>query len=263
MGLTILEGLDRTGKTTVAKYFESIGYEVIHLSAPPKDISNEQYLQDISEIIASSSTKEILLDRSHYGEMIWPSIYNRKPVLSEDDINALKELEDEVGTTRILMHDPNVEAHWQRCIENNEPLTKVQFIKARSLYNQLINKFNFHTMTLQQFIEKHPEIEQSKSKNMPIENNSYSLETKNLDSKSDSKSMEQIKLEKANAINDILSKKILKSKNNIYDELESEIREFLNLKLSSLFGTVNEVSLTKDEIRFYKAMYKKALKKGE
>jgi hypothetical protein len=78
------------------------------------------------------------------------------------------------------------------------------------------------------------------------------------------KTPEQHKLEVANVINEILSKRILKSKGSMYDDLENELRNFLNAKLGKLLGgTTSELSLTPEEIKFYKTMYKRAIEKGD
>ena len=39
----ILEGLDRTGKSSVADYYRQQGYEVVHMSAPDKKYSQSGY----------------------------------------------------------------------------------------------------------------------------------------------------------------------------------------------------------------------------
>jgi len=257
MALIILEGLDRTGKSTVARYYESLGYHLIHMSAPSKGTTADQYLQDITDLLSSASTRDIVLDRSHYGELIWSSVYGRSSLLTEEDIESLAEIETAVGVKRILMVDPNVEAHWNRCVENNEPLTKAQFIKARSLYYQMAQKFNFESQNLPQFLRLNPDAE-SISK---IDSGDNDIVT--TDETKKSKTPEQLKLEKANAINDILSKRILKQKGDTYEDLERDIRNFLNAKLGKLFGDTSDLGFTSEEIKFYKTMYKKATKKGE
>jgi hypothetical protein len=254
MALIVLEGLDRTGKTTVAKYYESIGYDLIHLSAPPKGTTPDQYMQEMSDILSSASTRDIVLDRSHYGELIWSQVYSRPSLLSEEDILSLKEIEDIVGVTRIAMFDPNVESHWKRCLDNNEPLDKPQFIKARSLYFQMAQKFNFESFTLPQFIKKNPGAEMFSDLN----SNKESVQDKEIKI---TKTPEQLKLEKANAINDILSKKILKCKGETYEDIEKDIRIFLNTKLGKLLGNSSDTSLSEEEIKFYKKMYAKAMSK--
>jgi hypothetical protein len=152
------------------------------------------------------------------------------------------------------MFDPNVESHWKRCVENNEPLDKPQFIKARSLYFQMAQRFNFESFTLPQFIKKNPGAEMLSDLNSNKEN----LQDKEVKI---TKTPEQLKLEKANAINDILSKKILKYKGETYEDIEKDIRIFLNTKLGKLLGNGTDTSLTEEEVKFYKKMYAKAISK--
>ena len=83
-------------------------------------------------------------------------------------------------------------------------------------------------------------------------------------SKYPNKSPQQHTLEVANAISEILSKKILKTKSPVYDDIENEMRHFLNSKLGKLLGgnSSSELSLSQEEIKFYKTMYKRANDKG-
>lgn len=257
MALIVLEGLDRTGKTTVAKYYENMGYSCLHMSAPQKGTLPEHYMQEMVDVVTSSATKDLILDRSYYGELIWSSVYNRNPLLTEEDINYLREIEDTVGVQRILMIDPNVEAHWKRCVDNNEPLDKAQFIKARALYSQMAQKFNFEVLSLPQFYKKFPDAGSLETQEKITEIKDIHVEQKTI------KTPEQLKLEKANAINEILSKRILKQKGDLYEDLERDIRDFLNSKLGRLFGSKDDFGLTQEEIKFYKTMYKKAIQKGD
>jgi hypothetical protein len=276
MALVLLEGLDRTGKSTVASYFETLGFEIIHMSAPAKGTTADQYLQEMVDLISSAATKDIVLDRTHYGELVWPQIYNRKALLSEEDIDVLREIEDTVGVQRLWMTDDDLKGHWQRCVDNKEPLDKVQFTRARSLFSTMAQKYGFEKVTLQTFVKQFPDAQAliDKQTAANLENNtltvksgetSGSLKVENLNTPlSLSKTPEQHKLEVANAINDILSKRILKTKSTIYDDIENEMRLFLNTKLGKLLGgSSNELSLNPDEIKFYKEMYKRALTKGD
>lgn len=272
MSLIILEGLDRTGKSSVAEYFSSKGYEVIHMSAPKKGTTQDEFLQEMVDIITAAATKDICLDRSYYGELVWPQIYNRPSLLSEENLEILREVEATVDTKHILMYDNNVEAHWQRCVDNKEPLTKAQFSRARSLYSQMASKYNFELVTLPIFLNEYPE---AKTMTATITNNStvivedlvkpvQSADTAHI-KYPPSKTPEQMKLEQANVINEILSKRILKQKGQLYDSLENDVRYFLNTKLAQLLGTTSqeqEISLTREEIIFYKTMFKKAMKEN-
>ncbi len=277
MALVLLEGLDRTGKSTVATYFETLGFEKIHLSAPVKGTTPDQYLQEMIDLISSAATKDIVLDRTHYGELVWPQIYGRKALLDEESIEALREVEESVGVQRLWMTDDDLKAHWQRCVDNKEPLDKAQFTRARGLFSSLANKYGFEKVTLQTFLKQFPDakeiVDNSTAANLEAKTNivnasdlatsstQLELQTPTLNKKSP----EQHKLEVANAINEVLSKRILKSKGIVYDDIENEIRHFLNTKLGKLLGggsSSGELSLTQDEIKFYKTMYKRANDKG-
>lgn len=284
MSLILLEGLDRTGKSTVAAYFETLGFERIHLSAPPKGTTADQYLQEMLDLISSAATKDIVLDRTHYGELVWPQIYGRKPLLDEEAIEALREVENSVGVQRLWMTDDDLKAHWQRCVDNKEPLDKGQFTRARGLFSNVAQQYGFEKVTLQTFIKQFPDaqkiVDDQKgaalaSQTLPVtsdgKGNSVTTEVElpvtpvgSTAAKYPQKSREQHTLEVANAINEILSKKILKTKSPVYDDIENEIRHFLNTKLGKLLGgqTSSELSLTQEEIKFYKTMYKRANDKG-
>jgi len=275
MALILLEGLDRTGKSTVAAYYESLGYDLVHLSAPPKGTSSDDYMQQMLDLVSSAAYRDLVLDRTAYGEYVWPEIYGRQPLLSEDQLDALAEVEDTVGVTRIIMYDSDLEAHWKRCVDNKEPLTKPQFSRARGLYSQMARKYNFEMVTLPKFLEKFPDAKdfaQMESKTVVVQGSGDNTTTTEVDLSGppndstqakypqSNKTPEQIKLERANVINDILSKRILKSKGLVYDELENDIRDFLNSKLGKLLGgNSKDTSLSAEEVKFFKALYKNAL----
>lgn len=267
MALVLLEGLDRTGKSTVASYFETLGFEKVHMSAPPKGTTNDQYLQDMVDLLSSAATKDIVLDRTHYGELVWPQVYSdpqkpRYPLLSEEDFEVLREVEDSVGVQRIWMTDNSVDAHWKRCVDNKEPLNKQQFVRARALFSDVAHKYGFEPITLPQFIKNYPDAENLKPQQVPpeIDKPTATVEVSAPAKSPDGKSPEQHKLEVANAINDVLSKPILKAKGKVYTDIESEIRSFLNTKLGKLMGgSSNELAFSPEEIKFYKSMYKKAI----
>jgi hypothetical protein len=71
---------------------------------------------------------------------------------------------------------------------------------------------------------------------------------------------EQKRLAEANAINDILSKPIVKLKGEHYSAIEAKIRDFLNAEMATLLGTKQSVpvpELTLQEVNFIKTLMKK------
>lgn len=271
MALIILEGLDRTGKSSIAQMFERQGFEVIHMSAPNREMLKDgyegpSYLEQMVDLLSELAGKDVVLDRSHYGELIWPQVYGRKALLSDEDIEYLREIESNMDVTRILMHDPNNEAHWQRCVDNKEPLTKPQFVKARSLYSALADKYLFAKKTLKDF----PDAEQPLPANSANKltdtqqqadssSGSTSDKTKGDSSSANlTKTKEQLKLEKANVINEVLDKRIIKGKGPQYDEVERSVRHFLNTELGKILGTSSSSpGFSNDEIELLKFFCKR------
>jgi|GEM_PF-6719756 len=266
MALIILEGLDRTGKSSVAQDFQAKGYELIHMSAPSKELSQPgytgpSYLDQIIELVASAAHKDIVLDRSHYGELVWPQIYGRDPMLTDDDIEIIREIEESVGTTRILMHDTDSESHWARCVANKEPLTKAQFLRARNLFDRMANKYKFEKKTLPEvsanFLQTDPPPNIDMSKVVTVTNTDNSTTIISYPQPQPKKQTEMEKLEKANAINDVLSKRIIKSKGGIYDELETDVRNYLTKRLGEIFGQSSDDALSPDEVQLLKLVCKR------
>lgn len=286
MSLIILEGLDRTGKSTVADYFATQGFEIIHMSAPDKamtqkDYIGPSYLDQMVELLTGIGGRNVVLDRSHYGELVWPQVYGRKAVLDDDDMEILHEIETSMGANRILMHDPNSEAHWQRCVDNNEPLTKTQFVKARSLYSNMADKYGFERKTLKDFpdaaqplpplppeaLNKTRSAQDDEGRKPSPSDSAGQAGNNNSGSGDVSKTKEQLKLERANVINEVLSKRILKGRGSAYDEIEKSLRHFLNTELGKILGTSTATSnaaagLTTDEVELLKFFCKTLNDKG-
>lgn len=273
MAWIILEGLDRTGKTSVAELYKRQGYEIVHMSAPNKKYAQPgytgpSYLDELLDVYMRHTNKDVIFDRSGYGEEIWPFIYNRKAQLTEDDIEILQDIESQNDVQKILMYDPNVEAHWKRCVDNNEPLTRPQFNQASVLFDKMTRKYSFDKKQLSDFsgLQKSVLVQPPQS----ATSDTRAVETASAESNlldyigspgaaDTKKSKEQLKLEKANAINDILGKRIIKQKGEMYDALEKDIRDFLNTKLSTIFGDNETKGFSPDEVQILK-IYVKQLK---
>lgn len=268
MAWVVLEGLDRTGKSTVAELYKKQGYEVVHMSAPSKKYrepgySGPSYMDDILDQLMKYDNKDVIFDRSWYGELVWPYIYNRDPALNEDDFDLIMEFEDRNQVERILMIDPNTSEHWARCVANKEPLNINQFKIAGTLFNKLAHKYGFAPKELKDF--KNVEAKDNKQPSplvkqeeplkkgqaeaaVPVASSSVSATVQILQQED-----ELDKLEKANAIRDIITKRILKQKGGAFDKLEDDLKAFLKNKLSEIFSEQSQkVSLSEDEITILK-----------
>lgn len=261
MAWIFLEGLDRTGKSSVADLYKSKGYELVHMSAPDKKYREEgysgpSYFEDLAEFYMKYDGKDVVFDRSIYGELVWPRIYQRDSQLAVDDLEYLREIEMKNDPIYYLMHDKDLKAHWQRCVDNKEPLTQKQFTAARGLFEQMLVPYGFRKVQLTDFpdarqpgevdtsaiddaVDSQDGADETKDNNSGVQGHTDDSEKRPTDSSSvvdKSKRSGQEILEMANAINTVLSNKIIKRKGTIYEQLEDEIREFLDKKLLALFG---------------------------
>lgn len=277
MGFIILEGLDRSGKSTVAEYYKQQGYEVVHMDAPHKKFfetgySGPSYLEEIVEMYNVYAGKDVVFDRSPYGELIWPEIFNRMPLLNEDDFEYLTQLEYNQDAKRYLMVPPDTEAHWKRCVDNKEPINRIQFLQAGRAYDKLENERNFERKQLSDFkalAEENKSPKKNKKANEEIQNSIKSPKgdggnTIDVGIKQETKSQSMVeKLDKANAIRSILETKILKKKGDVYKDLEEDIRDFLALQLKELFEPNNTKKFTGDEVIILKSMVQRIKEKME
>jgi hypothetical protein len=281
----ICEGIDRSGKSTLAELYKAQGYEVVHMSAPDKKYNEPgyagpSYLDDLLDMLMQYDGKDVVWDRSWYGELIWPHVYGRKPMLSEDDIEVLQEFEERNQVSRILMIDPDQAGHWKRCVDNKEPLTQAQFRLAGSLYTKLAHKYNFVPKQLSDFSDKF-----TKSKTEYVQPVSDANTDKRASS-TESLGKDEIhsgptdvavnktlhekgsgleRLEKANAISAVLSRRIIKQRGESYDELEGEITNFLKGRLDELLGgnKPKQSSLSETEVQVLKLLAQRFIEKDK
>lgn len=269
MAWIILEGLDRTGKSTVADLYKRSGYEVVHMNAPDKKYSQPgytgpSYLDEMLDIYMRYTNKDVVFDRSIYGEFVWPFVYNRKAQLTDDDLEVLQDLENANMTERYLLFDSNVDAHWKRCVDNKEPLNRPQFNQANIYFDKMARKYNFAKKQLADFSELQKSLTvdlSSEAKVDPpkVEGWPSPKLADSIRAAATSTPPELLKLQKANAINDVLAKRIIKQKGDMYDALEKDVRDFLVKKLSTIFGEDKSSNFSDDEVQILK-IYVKQLK---
>jgi len=284
MAFIIVEGVDKSGKSTVAEHYRKKGFDVMHFSAPDKKYyapgySGPSYLEDIMELLVSLSGKDVFFDRSWWAEaFVWPQVYGRTPLITPVDIEMIKEIEDQNNPIRILMYDRDPRAHWQRCVDNKEPLDLYQFKLANELYDSMAEQHGFQKIDLPLFLDREgkrdraeetaldserrgdrpaPSTNQSDGQDGKVRN---SEERSNKSASVVPMTPEQQRLAKANAINEILSKPIIKNRGEHFCDIENKIRQFLNDELADLLGTkkIEDVGLSKDEIFFIKTLFSKA-----
>jgi hypothetical protein len=278
MPFLLLEGIDRSGKSTVAEHYKKQGYEVVHMDAPSKKYSQPgysgpSYFDELVEMYTSYIGRNVVFDRTVWGELVWPHVFDRSPQLNEEELEFLRQIEDREGTTRILMVDEDTQGHWQRCVDNKEPINIGQFQKAQQLYSRLAHNHNFIPKTLRDFVSEQeiandqsgsadessstvdaPKHEATAESNADVVSNGSSVSAA---SDSPATSSVQERLQKANAINAVLSKRIVKQKGDAFDSIDSEIRGFLQTKLSEYLGESTDEpasGFSQEEVQILKAM---------
>lgn len=277
MAWILLEGVDRSGKSTVAKWYEKQGYAVVHLTAPDKKYSDPNYagpsyFEEMYELYAKYDGQDILWDRTIYGEAVWPYIYGRKPQLTEEEIQDLRDLEGRNDPTYIFMTDKDVKSHWERCEADDEPLNKEHFKAAIVLYRKLADQYAFMPMELPVFLERHKVDGESLDKvqttaTTPANDvdasgdQAHPASSKVLSGASTSQSAEQRRLEEANAINTVLTSKLIKKKGVIFEKIEHDVKGFLQDRLRDLLGQPSS-TFSDDEKKILKT-YCKLIKEKE
>jgi hypothetical protein len=79
--LVLIEGIDRTGKSTLAERLRDFtGGTVMHFSKPETHPLYE-YTASLATFAPASST--VILDRGHVGESVWPWVFDRPSLMDE------------------------------------------------------------------------------------------------------------------------------------------------------------------------------------
>lgn len=279
MSFVLLEGLDRSGKSTVAESYKKKGYKIVHMSAPDKKYfdpgySGESYLEELVRLYNRYEGQNVVFDRTPFGELIWPQVYGRPALLEAEDLDYLMQIENNNNAERILMYDSNTEAHWQRCVDNKEPLTRQQFGRASIFYDRLVRDYGFKKKQLSDF-EEFSGIKSTGVLSAPsdktVTNSTSTTDSrqpvptqdiaKGRDSDINGSSLDD-KIELANAIKDVMQNKILKKKGGAYDQLECQIKNFLKEKLEEVFTGKQENTFSDDEIVLLKALAKRVKEKA-
>lgn len=274
MPFLLIEGIDRSGKSTAAEKYRDLGYEVVHLSAPDKKYSKPGYIgpgyvDEMLDLYMKYDGKDVVFDRTIYGELVWPEVFGRKPMLTEDDFELLADFEYRNNAEKLFFYDTNLEAHWKRCVDNNEPLTRSQFLLANKAYNKLVTEHGFKKTTLHDFLKTLPSQSQAtasveeekpdqapevKTPVQPIDLPSHQP-TKDKGEASEL-TEQQKRLQRANAIDSLLSKRIIKQRGEFFDSLELEVRSFLNIKLEEIMTggtTLDNAVFSSEDLEILKA----------
>jgi hypothetical protein len=268
MSWVLLDGVDRSGKSTVANMYKQQGFEVVHMGAPNKEhfkpgYSGPSYLEEMVDLYSAYDGKDVVFDRTPYGELIWPEIFNRQALLTPEDLEYLQRLEYNNNAVKYVLYDEDKEAHWQRCVDNKEPINRLQFIQAGRLYDDLLSKrYNFESRQLGDFAVDGSEPSMAGSSNEDgdsQDNDSSGSVRRDSESEERTETVSGVaesdlstKLERANAIKSLLDTSLVKRKGAVFKDLESDIKTFLQKELKNIFTESKDKSFTQEEVQILK-----------
>lgn len=152
--LIIIEGIDRTGKSTLADAIaEKVGGEVIHSSKPTRHPLRE-YETRLKDYVPGTG-QHLILDRWHVGELVWPEIFGRK---SEYDFAMFAHTEMFLrsrGALLVYATRDDHEQHARELIEFGEPIDWDQAARALDLFDRALvsrywneSEYNFNNVKL-------------------------------------------------------------------------------------------------------------------
>jgi thymidylate kinase len=155
MTIFLLEGMDKTGKSTAAELLR-IKYKCnyIHMTAPAKFHTRESYFAEMLHTIALTAGKNVVIDRTWYGEQVWPFVYDRTPLLSMEDMRALTAVATHLHRHDLhlyYMYDNDKDAHQARLREFKEP--SYDYDSVTNLYQTMVTLHPFQTITFPEAIK--------------------------------------------------------------------------------------------------------------
>lgn len=132
--ITILEGPDLAGKTTLA---EQLGTKVLHSGQPTHDTWQDEYVRRLiadEDAWNHAMDGHLVLDRWHIGELVYPAIYRREAVLvpSMNTAMLIGEVLNALVPTNVRLLIPPADVLIARFKERgDDALSLEQILKAR------------------------------------------------------------------------------------------------------------------------------------
>lgn len=136
--IIIIEGPDGAGKTTLANQLSrQTKYDIVHRSQPKTDDEKKHMMSEYVAVIKSS--KNIILDRCWYSEMVYGPIMRDASVISYPEMYELEKLLAKAGAIVIYATAPKA-ALWQRCQKRGEDYitSHTTFCQICDAYEQLM-----------------------------------------------------------------------------------------------------------------------------
>lgn len=138
--LIVIEGVDRTGKTTLAnRLAEEINGRVIH-AGPPTRHPIEEYVTSLDDY-TPSVVNSTILDRWHVGEHVWPIIFERETKFQTAAKRHTEMFMRSRGALMIYAHRDYMHLK-DELVANNEPLHPDDVHRTQLLFQEAIKNYS-------------------------------------------------------------------------------------------------------------------------
>lgn len=128
MALVYLEGVDHTGKSTLASELKRLFEErdpghdtrVLHFGAPRSNALHE-YMEPI--VNYDHEREHLVLDRFHVGEAVWPKYFGRESRMTDIERFLIEQFLVSVGAVGVLAQrsDVGIRASFEAAADRGEP----------------------------------------------------------------------------------------------------------------------------------------------
>lgn len=126
--LIMLEGLDRTGKTTLGEAIaKRLGAPLIHKGQPQSD----WFMEYVAPLAAHQPGLDLVLDRWHWGEMVWPFAFGRRGLMGVNEFRYVDAAMAKLGAVAVLGTGDD-DVLWASAVADDEPIAKA----GRESFNQ-------------------------------------------------------------------------------------------------------------------------------
>lgn len=153
--ITIIEGPDGAGKSTLAKYIAgTTGAEILHFGKPANVKEFIQQIEDYKQIMMNRDN--IVLDRSWLSDRVYAEIFkDREWETTKAQSDELLELGN--GKAVVYFCNADIETLWRRCNVRGETYVKNfdQLLRIRAAYMNLMPTVSEHLPVLNYtFVER-------------------------------------------------------------------------------------------------------------
>lgn len=153
--LIIIEGVDRTGKSTLADMLKTVtGGKLIHNGKPEMD-PREEYLSLVEDYTPGNG-EHLIFDRFHIGERVWPKIFDRESDFDRHDFIDVDTVLHQLGALIVYAERDDHDVWAKELEEHNEPIDGHSGAEAKELFEielakcrTPVQRYNFADFTRQ------------------------------------------------------------------------------------------------------------------